>query len=225
MSQIFVLDSAQEAASACAQAIEAALARALETNSHATLAVSGGSTPKMMFRAMRAGALDYSRVHLYWVDERCVPPDHPDSNFGMANDALLDHIHFGRVHRMEGELAPEDAAARYTELLPSRFDVIHLGMGADAHTASLFPGLAEIEDREHRVGAVFVPKLAKHRLTLLPETLLSAAKIVVLSVGADKADALRHAFATDYRPLEFPIQLIHRNASDVDWFVDRAAKP
>ena len=172
-----------------------------------------------MFEWMAAANFDWSRVGLYWVDERCVPPDHADSNYRMTREALLDHVSPASVHRIETEFPPEEAARRYAAELPEAFDVIHLGMGADAHTASLFPGLVEVHDREKTVAAVYVPKLKAHRVTLMPRVLLAARELVILVTGADKAETLRDVLT---EPEDFdrrPAQLVARRA----WFADPAA--
>lgn len=224
-----VFDTAQEAAEACGAEILRALGEAVAAHGRASVAVSGGSSPKRMFAWMAAQPFDWSPVEIFWADERCVAPDHPDSNYRMTREALLDHIRPGGVHRIPAELPPAEAAVRYGEDLVAtlgpapRFDVIHLGMGADSHTASLFPGLKEIDDRTGLAASVWVPKLNAHRITLLPRVLLDARRIVMLVTGEDKAQALREVFHGRYDPITHPAQLIRRDAASVDWFLDRAA--
>lgn len=223
-------DTAQQAAEACGAEILRALGEAVAMNGRASVAFSGGSSPKKMFAWMASQPFDWSAVEIFWVDERCVPPEHPDSNYRMTREALLDRIRPGGIHRIPAELPPGEAAARYREDLiltlghQPRFDVIHLGMGADSHTASLFPGLAEIEDRTGLAASVWVPKLNAHRVTLLPQVLLDAKQIAMLVTGEDKAMPLREVFRGPYAPLTHPAQLVHRNAPLVEWFIDRAAK-
>jgi 6-phosphogluconolactonase len=225
-----VFPTAREAAEACGAEILRALGEAIALNGRAAVAFSGGSSPKTMFAWMAAQPFDWSAVEIFWVDERCVPPDHADSNYRMTRESLLDHIRPGGVHRIPAELPPEEAAARYRDVLIAmlgsqpRFDVIHLGMGADSHTASLFPGLAEIDDRRGLVAAVWVAKRNAHRITLLPRVLLEARRIVMLVTGEDKAQALREVFRGRYDLRTHPAQLVHRHAARVEWFLDRAAK-
>jgi 6-phosphogluconolactonase len=225
-----VFDTAQQAAEACGAEILRVLGTAVALRGRAAVAFSGGSSPKMMFAWMATQPFDWSTVDIFWVDERCVPPDHADSNFRMTREALLDHIHPGAVHRILGELPPEEAAAKYREELGTvfgghpQFDIIHLGMGADSHIASLFPGVAEIADRTGSAAAVWVPKLNAHRVTLLPRVLLDAKQVAMLVTGEDKAEALRKVFQGSHDPAAHPAQLIHRNASLVEWFLDRKAK-
>jgi 6-phosphogluconolactonase len=229
MRRAYVYATPADAASACAQSITDGLAGAIERAGHASLAVSGGSTPKLMFEKFAAMDFPWKRVHLFWVDERCVPPDHADSNYRMTDETLLRHVDFAGVYRIQGELTPEAAAETYRRDLieyfdgPPRFDVIHLGMGADGHTASLFPGLEAIDDTHGVVGALWVPKLNAHRITLMPAVLLAAASTVILTAGKDKADALREVFAGPYTPHHLPIQLIDHKGSNVSWYLDRAA--
>jgi 6-phosphogluconolactonase len=217
-----------EAAETCGAAIFAHLEKAAASG-RATVAFSGGNTPKLMFGWMARQSFDWSKVHIFWADERCVPPDHADSNYRMTREALLDHIRPGGVHRIEGELDPTEAAARYKTTLTGifggapAFDVLHLGMGDDAHTASLFPGLAETQDRSGIVAAVWVEKMARHRVTLLPAAILAAKNIAMLVTGADKASPLYQAFEGKSNTLMYPVQIVHREGRTVDWFLDRAA--
>ena len=225
------------AAEACGAHILEKLTTALSAKRHATLALSGGTSPKPMFEFMACSSLDWSRVHLFWVDERAVPPDHEQSNYRLVEESLIRpaRIADGSVHRVLGELLPHEAASRYrSDLLncadltiegTPRFDVIHLGMGADAHTASLFPGEALIEDRDGIAAAVYVEKIPQWRITLLPRVLLAAEHVAVLVTGGDKKPALKRVFEGVYSPRQFPIQLIAHHASEAAWFLDYAAKP
>lgn len=225
-----VFETAQQAAEACGAEILRALGEAVAIQGRASVAFSGGSSPKRMFAWMASQPFDWSAIEIFWVDERCVPPDHADSNYRMTREALLDHIRPSGIHRIPAELPPNEAAARYRDDLIAalghqpRFDVIHLGMGGDSHIASLFPGLAEINDRSGDAASVWVPKLNAHRITLMPRVLLNARQIAMLVTGEDKAQALREVFRARYDPLTHPAQLIHRHAPRVEWFLDRAAK-
>ncbi|HLK46828.1 MAG TPA: 6-phosphogluconolactonase, partial [Bryobacteraceae bacterium] len=175
---------------------------------------------------------DWSRVHLFWVDERCVPPADPASNYKLAKDWLLPGARFPErnVHRIVGEIAPQEAAHRYTEeirrffkLDPGempQFDVVQCGMGPDGHTASLFPGSPLIGDRAGIAEAVFAPQLNQWRVTLLPGPLLAARNVLYLASGADKAEAARAVFEGPSEPQKFPAQLIGKRG---EWFLDEAA--
>jgi 6-phosphogluconolactonase len=223
------------AAEACAQRILTLLDDVLEEKSVATLAVSGGSTPKLMFQKMVNLKFDWSRVHLFFVDERVVPPTDDLSNFKLASENLIGpaKIPAANVHRVPGELAPEEAAAAYLgdiakffAVPPGEipvFDVIHLGTGPDAHTASLFPGDHLIGDRERIVTATYSETKKNWRVTMLPGVLMAARNAVFLVTGEDKAAAVQQVFEGDYDPLLFPAQLITRSGAKVEWFLDQAA--
>jgi len=223
--------TAQDAAAACARDILASLARAVQLRGRASLAVSGGSTPKLMFKAMAQAGFDWTAVHIFFVDERCVPPDHAESNFRLCRENLLEPamLRVANVHRMKGELAPDDAGADYARELDQFFggapifDVIHRGMGADAHTASLFPGERAIHDRQNTVGALYVPKLDRYRITLLPSVLLAARETFVLAAGADKAEPMHTVFHGPRDVEQYPSQLDTPWASWVTWYLDHAA--
>ena len=233
--QWFTRQDPRAAAAACAQHISALLEQALASQEHATLAVSGGSTPKLLFQSMVASGFPWQRVHLFFVDERCVPPNDPESNYHLANENLIASAHIppAQVHRIHAEIKPETAAQQYVDDIRNffgleegelpHFDVVHCGLGPDAHTASLFPGEASIEDREHIAGAVYVQKMGKWRVTLLPGALLAAKNTVFLVTGADKAPAVGNVFHQEFDPKHYPAQLISRQGKRVTWFLDQAA--
>jgi 6-phosphogluconolactonase len=222
-------DSAQTAA-ACAAQIVAWLSEAIGARGKATLAISGGTSPRAMFGIFASTPLPWHNVHLFWVDERCVPPVHPDSNFKLANDAWLEHAPASPViHRVVAELPPAEAAARYTGEIREvfgpvlddvRFDVIHRGMGPDSHTASLFPGDPMIDDRSGIAAAVWVEKFHQWRVTLLPGVLERARHTALLVTGADKAEALKTVLEGPADLHAHPAQIA---ASSAAWFVDAAA--
>ena len=227
-----IASDAAGAAEACALHIIGLLEDALSHQDLVTFAVSGGSTPKLLFDQLAASAFRWDRVHLFWVDERCVPPTDDASNYKLAYVHLIEpaHIPDANVHRIYGELDPPEAAARYAadirrffELdgaeLP-RFDVVHRGMGPDAHTASLFPGSPLIEDHTGIAAAVFASQFNQWRVTLLPGVLEGARNTVLLAAGADKAEAVRAVFNDPYDPKKYPAQIGARKAV---WFLDRAA--
>ena len=226
------LPNAGAAAEACARRVTGLLETALEGGEIASFAVSGGSTPRLLFEKLVALRFDWSRVHLFWVDERCVPPSDPASNYRLAKDWLIQgaRIPERNVHRIAGEIAPKEAAHLYAEqirrffsLEPDempRFDVVQCGMGADAHTASLFPGEPLLDDRAGIAAAVFAPQFHQWRVTLLPGPLLAARHVVYLVAGADKAEAVRAVFQAPLEPKKYPAQLIDRGA---EWFLDEAA--
>jgi 6-phosphogluconolactonase len=223
----------QSAAAACGDAILERLALAVEQHGKATLAISGGSSPKRMFDAMAKAGFDWKNVHLFWVDERPVPPNHEQSNYRLAYEHLISPAKVQNVHRIPAELPPDHAASQYVKDLRGYFalqdaeipvfDVIHLGIGADAHTASLFPGEPLIEDREGIAAAVYVDKLPQWRITLLPAVLLAARDVVVLAAGADKRQPLDQVLNGVYSPLNFPAQLVMKRTNSPLFFVDSTA--
>ena len=223
------------AAQACGEHILGVLDAALGESGVARLAISGGSSPRPMFQRFAATRFPWDRVQVYWVDERGVPPDDPQSNFKMAHEAWFAPGHFpeANLHRIHAELDPHEAARLYVheidETFPlvsgdlPRFDVIHLGMGPDGHTASLFPGEPLIENRRGIASAAFVEKFKQWRITLLPGALLAARNVAFLVTGADKNAALREVLDGVYDPKKYPAQVVARNAASLDWFVDTAA--
>lgn len=225
--QFSALPDPQQAAEACARFI---LSR-LEGKPKSTLAISGGSSPKIMFEIFAKTDFPWDRVHLFWVDERGVPPDDAQSNFKLANDHWLTPGRFPKanIHRIQAELAPDVAAQRYVEEIrgafgpgsPS-FDVIHQGMGPDGHTASLFPGQPLIEDRTGIAAAVFVEKFKQWRITLLPGVLLAARSTAMLVTGADKTEALDAVLHGPLEPQKYPSQIIARDGGDVHWFLEQS---
>lgn len=198
------------------------LRRAIAERGRAAFALAGGTTPKAAYEALAGLPLDWSKIEIFFGDERCVPADHPDSNYRMAKAALFDRIDIppDRVHRMQGELADRDAAAQsYEALLPERLDVVVLGIGEDAHTASLFPGAAALNETARLVLPVTGPKPPPERLSFTPPVLRAARLLVVLASGAGKADAVERAFAPELDVVSTPIQLAREGV----WFLDRAA--
>jgi len=225
----------EEAAQAAGEHILKALQAARNNNRRATLAVSGGSTPRWMFERMAAADFDWEGVHIFWVDERCVPPADPESNYRLAKEALLGPagIPEQQIHRVRGELPPEQAASDYVQQLWEFFDlsegrlpvfdVVHLGMGADAHTASLFPGDPLISDRKHLAAAIYSEARQSHRVSLLPGVLLRAGETVFLVTGADKAATLRQVFSEELDPRARPAQMVAQQGRNVRWFLDEPA--
>jgi 6-phosphogluconolactonase len=204
-----------------------------------TMALSGGSTPRGMFGVLAAepyrSRLPWSNLRVFWGDERSVPPEHPDSNFRMAREALLDHVPIppDQVFRMEGECEPEVAAARYEKVLQAqfhlpdgvipRFDLLLLGMGSDGHTASLFPGTPALSETHRLVVANWVESLQTFRITLTPPVLNAAREVVFLVCGEDKADVLQGVLEGERQPQHYPAQLVNPTDGNVIWFLDRAA--
>jgi 6-phosphogluconolactonase len=198
------------------------------------VALSGGSTPKRMFQVLAergAKFLPWERVELWWGDERCVPPDHPDSNYGMTRANLIEPLGLdpAKIHRIAGELDPDAAAADYERQLvaalgtPPVFDLVLLGMGPDGHTASLFPGSPGLTETKRFVIANRVDspltKGPSTRITLTFPAIDAAKHVRFLAAGADKADTLAKVLQGPAGI--YPSQLVH--SADLAWFVDDAA--
>ena|SRR5271165_4279644 len=233
--QSFVYESAEAASGACARQVLELLGLALATQPRATIAVSGGTTPKRMFGDLAQSGFDWTKVHLFWVDERCVPPTDSQSNYKLAKEHFIDAAHFpaANVHRIQGELAPTEAANLYAadirsffDLSPGalpHFDVVHRGMGPDAHTASLFPGEPLIDDCKNLAGAVYVEKFHQWRVTLLRGVLEAARHTLMLAAGPDKAEPLHSVLHAPYDPKKYPAQITTYDGEGVMWFLDKAA--
>ena len=230
-----VRDTPQEAAQACGAYILQELEETLKVQPRASIAISGGSTPKPLFSYMANADFDWARIHFFWVDERCVPPTDDQSNFKLANETLLvpADVPHQNIHRICGELVPDEGAIRYIEEIRKDFeldahglpvfDIVHRGIGPDAHTASLFPGEPLISDRTVIAAAVWVGKLASHRVTLLPGVLLAARRTVLQVAGADKAEPVNNVLNGPEDPFQFPCQIATRDANQAVWFLDKAA--
>lgn len=200
------------------------------TKGWAALALSGGSTPAPLYRLLaerdQAELWPWERVRLFWGDERCVPPDDPQSNYNMARRTLLDHLpRRPEVFRMRGEDEPHGAAEAYAALLkrhaPGGLDMLLLGMGEDGHTASLFPGSAAASETVRSVVAAHIPKVG-WRLTLTPAAMRATRRVLLLVTGAGKAEVLAEVLTGPLAPVRYPAQLLRGHAGAV-WMVDEAA--
>jgi 6-phosphogluconolactonase len=215
---------------------------AVQARGRARIAISGGSTPKATFalladpnRPWRAH-MPWENLDLYWVDERCVPPDHPDSNYRMTREAMLDHVPLKpeQIHRIEGELSPDAAAATYeTELRNSfrlegaespRFDLVALGMGPDGHTASLFPNTEALHELGRLAVANHVPQQKESwRITLTWPVINHASSVFFLIAGTDKAAVLNEVLTGPRDVERLPSQLIWPASGILTLILDKAA--
>jgi 6-phosphogluconolactonase len=195
-----------------------ALGDAVAGGRRASLALSGGSTPGPVFRELAKRDVPWALVDFYFVDERFVPPDHPESNYLLAEEALFKPlgVHAEQVFRMQGERQDRDEAAHdYEQRLPAVLDVVVLGMGEDGHTASLFPGASSLEEKTRRVLAVVGPKPPPWRMTLTLPVLQSARKVLGLVAGAGKRDMVRRVLAGEDLPAA--------RVTQAQWMMDKAA--
>ncbi|HXO22081.1 MAG TPA: 6-phosphogluconolactonase [Thermoanaerobaculia bacterium] len=207
-----------------------------------TLALAGGTTPRDLYRLLAdenesySPRLPWGQMHFFWGDERHVPPEHPDSNYRLAKEAMLDvaPVPRGNVHRIHAE-EPDAAraAGEYEERIREffhleagqlpRIDLVLLGLGPEGHTASLFPGSAALSDGDHIVAAPWVEKLQSFRITLTPRAINAAAAVLFLVSGEEKAAAVEAALASDVAPDVCPARAIRPRDGDLLWFLDRAA--
>jgi len=199
---------------------------AVRAQGRCAVALAGGSTPRATYEMLRtsalAAALPWSAISWYFGDERAVPPDHPDSNYRAARETLFAERPglLERVHRMPADADDLEAAARaYAAALPDPLDLVLLGIGEDGHTASLFPGLPALSEREARVVVVTGPKPPNPRLSLTPPVIEQAREVLVLASGAGKADAVARALEGPLDPGAVPAQLARGRL----WIVDRDA--
>lgn len=201
-----------------------------------TVALSGGSTPKSLFQLLAdptepfRAQIPWSKCHVFWSDERHVPPNHPDSNYRMANEALLKHVPVkpGNVHRVRSENPSATAAAAAYEAdlvkmtgrkLP-QLDLILLGLGADGHTASIFPGSELLEETTRLVAAPWVEQLKTHRITMTLPVLNNAASVAFLVSGAEKAEIVNRVFEG---PEAYPAQAVKPVNGELVWLLDNDA--
>lgn len=220
------------AAEGAVRIIETA-ARAIAALGRFSLVLSGGSTPKALYQQLThlSKPFPWEKVHIYFGDERCVPPDHPESNYRMARQALLSAVPIpaNQVYRMKGELEPHQAAAEYDGLLRGQFpqpkgaDLTLLGMGDDGHTASLFPGTVALHETQSDCVANHVEKLNAWRLTMTAPFLNRSRAVLVLVAGAAKAQRLHEVLQGPSDPDRLPIQLIRPVSADLTFLVDKAA--
>jgi 6-phosphogluconolactonase len=223
-----------------AERFTAAAALAIGDHGTFTVALSGGSTPRDLFRLLTEspwrGGIDWSRTQVFWGDERCVPPGHSDSNYRLARETLLDRVPLpaANVHRMRAEMADRSAAAAEYEnelarLLPRdpadqpSFDLMLLGLGADSHTASLLPGSQLLDEHKRLVAVTDVERDGTIRLTVTSPVLQHAARLLFLVSGADKAPALTAVINGPLEVERHPAQLVRRARGDVAWLVDAPA--
>ncbi len=231
---ICVLESSERVAEAVADTFVADAQTAIAQHGIFFVALSGGHTPaavyELLARDPRRERVAWNRVQVFFGDERCVPPGDPQSNYGMAARAFLQPLKIAaeNVHRIRGEQPPPQAAADYANELrsvlgdPPQFDLVMLGMGADGHTASLFPGQDPSTDQERLVRATQGPPPVTARVTITPAVINNARHVAIAVEGNAKAASLAAALNGEYDPTVRPIQIVCPRGK-LTWFVDRAA--
>jgi 6-phosphogluconolactonase len=242
MAVVTIVDDEPALATTAADRITTLAERAIAERGTLVICLTGGSTPGRLYALLGderhpwRSRVDWRRMHVFWGDERHVPPDHPDSNFGMAHRALLSQVPIpaAQIHRMRGE-EPDarEAARRYEKELRRgfadagrsdlTFDILLLGLGEDAHIASIFPGSPIVDERSVRVAAAWAAHLKAWRITLTPAALLDARDLLVVVSGDKKADAVHAALDAPDDVARYPAQLLRAARDRVEWIIDRAA--
>ncbi len=244
--RVMIADDRRELAAGAAEQFARSAARAVSLRGRFTVALSGGSTPRDLYARLASEPLvneiPWSGVHLFWGDERCVPPDHEESNYRMVRESLLEAprrppIPRENVHRFATEIAdPAEVATRYeTELRtffslrgsePPRFDLVLLGLGADGHTASLFPGTGAVAVADRLCFPLYVERLGVERLTLSLPVFLAARSVAFLVAGEDKAEKVAAILGEDAPRVpadELPAAAVRPALGELTWWIDRAA--
>jgi 6-phosphogluconolactonase len=208
---------------------------AIRRNGRFTISLSGGSSPKKLFELLSSekyrNRIQWDKVYFFFGDERNVPHDDAQSNYKMAKEALFVPLNINKDHvfPVETNFQPAEAASKYEQRIHAhfngacKFDLILLGVGDDAHTASLFPHTDVLQERKALVKEVFVSKVNQFRITLTAPLINEAKVIVFLTYGAGKAEAVRHILKDKYNPEEYPAQLIKPSSGKVHWFLDTEA--
>lgn len=212
---------------------------AIARNGRFIVALSGGSTPRALYSLLASPGynerIEWNKIHLYWGDERCVPPHHPDSNFLMVQETLLANITIPRenFHRIAAEFDPAAAAADYEEQIQKlfqlspgalpRFDLILLGLGEDGHTASLFPDNPALDDTRHIVAGAYIEKLKAHRVTLTLPVINRAAEIVFLVAGRDKAAVVQQIVGESPNGSTLPAARVRPTNGRLVWLITKDA--
>ena len=211
MPEFTILESAEDVAAAAAADIASTIREGART-----LVLAGGTTPKRCYELLVPLDVEWGRVTVLFGDERCVRPDHPDSNYKMAREALLDRVAPGSVHRMPAELGADEGAELYSKIVASLapLDIVLLGVGEDGHTASLFPGHPAVAAEGWAIGIRDAPKPPPQRVTLTLPVLRAARRVIILATGAGKAEAVALA-----KRGEVPSGMI----AGARWLIDRAA--
>ena len=203
----------------------------VQANGRFTVVLSGGSTPKKLYALLAqqefATRIPWKQTFVFWGDERHVPPDHPESNYRMAYDAMLSKVPIppSNIHRIHGEESPAEGADEYEKVIRDflPFDWVFLGMGPDGHTASLFPGTKALRETQRMVVSNWVGKLNTYRITTTAPVFNSAAHVVCLITGEDKAAPLKAVLEGPYEPDQLPVQLVNPVQGRLLWLIDQSA--
>jgi 6-phosphogluconolactonase len=232
--QIKVLPDPNAIAHEAAERIVALAQASIRLRDGFAISLSGGSTPKALYELLATAVfrdrIDWTKVEVFFGDERCVPPDHHDSNYRMAREAMLSKVPIpgDNIYRIRGEIEPEKAAIEYGQMLKEKFadggpDLVLLGMGDDGHTASLFPGTEALKETKHRCVSVYVKKFDAWRVTMTAPFINRADNVIVLVAGVSKAPVAQQVLEGPPDPQRLPIQLIQPASGKLTWLMDVAA--
>jgi 6-phosphogluconolactonase len=224
----------QETLSFCVDHFIASANESIDDDGFFSVALSGGSTPKAIFEGLalekNRSEVDWSRVLVFWSDERCVPPEDPSSNYRMAMESGFVHlpIPLENVHRMKAENDPEEYAKNYEKIIEEKlsskpFDLIMLGMGGDGHTASLFPKTHGLNAPGRKVIANYIPQMETWRMTMTYDCINEAKRIAIYVLGKGKASTVKEVFQSEYNPNLYPIQKIGTPTNKALWILDDAS--
>jgi 6-phosphogluconolactonase len=242
--QVHVYKDAEVLSNAAAKWIAETIVETLRHKDRFTIALSGGSTPQRLHKLLAAAPykeqIDWSKMHIFWGDERAVPFEDSRNNAKMAYDTLLNYVQIpaSQIHVMRTDISAEESAVEYekilhqyfnsvpggpTDPLPNSFDLVLLGMGDDGHTLSLFPGLPVVHEEKLWATSFWLPAQDMSRITLTKTITNKASHIAFLTTGSGKAHALKEVLEGAYNPDLYPSQEIKPVAGELYWFVDEAA--
>jgi 6-phosphogluconolactonase len=230
MRQILIRENAADLATLAADRLVEIAGSSIAARGEFSIALSGGTTPKVLYKLLAAeygDLLDWKCVRFFFGDERNVPPSSSESNYRMAKEAILDPLRIDelRVTRWRTELGTSEAAAEYHDHLKRNgpLDLVLLGLGSDAHTASLFPNTDALSETERLAVANWVEKLGDFRLTMTFPAINRARHVMFLVAGREKAEAVRTVLEGEFRPDDDPAQMVQPETGELDWLLDRAA--
>lgn len=236
MMQLHIYKDVEELNTAACGWISEYIMATLEKKARFTIALSGGNTPKKLHTTLAASPykerIDWSKMHIFWGDERAVPFEDERNNAKMAYDTLLNAVPVpgSQIHIMRTDISPEDAALEYDKILHSyfdetqtSFDLVLLGMGDDGHTLSLFPGTEIVHEKNYWTRAFMLTSQNMYRISLTAPIVNRSAAIAFLVVGSSKAKALRKVLEGDFEPDMYPSQVISPENGELHWFIDEAA--
>ena len=239
--KFYLFEDSSELATQLAVDFNNAVAEKAAMGESLTVALSGGHTPKAFFEVIAQppyrDEIPWTNVVFFWGDERCVPPDNDESNYKMTNDALLSHINIpaGNINRVHGEDPPTNEALRYAKVIEENvssngngfpeFDWIFLGMGDDGHTASLFPGASNLEEKEKICVVAEHPKTGQKRVSITFPVINNAKRVSFLVAGEAKAPVFKEILEKGDRKLPYPASMVEPEKGILEWYLDKAAAP